>query len=302
MGFAKLSDFTKVPKFESHNHLNLGMQYAKWSAWSGFLIPDFPRRLSGLDEMHEKIIIPYTRPRVKNYQDVVDVMTLAIESAIEDNIKVLEGSIDLQFVGQCGGIDQFIQMVDHLVSKFKNQIDFRPELGVGKTFDKEKVKEWLEPVLKSERFKSIDLYGPEVFDDLEIFDHYYNLAETLGMKKKAHVGEFSAPETIRSMIQTLGLDEVQHGITSVKDWEIMHFLKENRIKCNVCPESNVILGAHPNLKSHPVRQMLEAGIKVSINTDDLLLFNKTISQQCFEMVLEGLFTKKEMIEVLEGAF
>ena len=47
-----VSEFKKRAKMDAHNHLNLGMRYASYVSWAGFYIPDFPRKLNGLDEMH----------------------------------------------------------------------------------------------------------------------------------------------------------------------------------------------------------------------------------------------------------
>ena len=297
-----LKDLIACPKVEAHNHLNLGMRYSSYVKWAGFYIPNFPRRLKGLDEMHEAVIIPYTRPRVKTYEDVESVFSLSIESAIQDNVKILEGSCDIQFVEQCGGVDKFTSLVQKLSARYSDKIDFRPEIGVGKTFDREKIKMWLDLLLDSNTFKSIDLYGPEVENRLDFFVPYYKKAENLGIKKKAHVGEFSEASSIVRMVNLLGLDEVQHGDTCVFSKDVIKFLAQNKIRCNLCPESNFVLGAVKSIKDHPIRQMVEEGISVTVNTDDLLLFNRSISEQCMDLVENGLFSAEEMIKILKDSY
>ena len=86
-----VSDFISLPKIDAHNHLNLGMRYASYAPWAGFYIPNFPRKMKGLDEMHE-IIGEYTRPRAKTMRDVTDLLVLSINDAIADGVKVLETS------------------------------------------------------------------------------------------------------------------------------------------------------------------------------------------------------------------
>ena len=80
----------------------------------------------------------------------------------------------------------------------------------------------------------------------------------------------------------------------------MKFLANHHIRCNVCPESNVMLGAVASYKDHPIRKMVDAGIECTINTDDLLLFNKTCSEQCVELVKAGLFTTDELRAMLKS--
>ena len=294
------SDFISCPKVDVHNHLNLGMKYASYVPWAGFYIPDFPRKLNGLDDMHANIIGPYTRPRIKTAKDVEDVITLSIKDAIADGVTVLEGSVDIQFVHHLGGTEPLIEMVAKIVNKYKDQILFLPELGMGKTFGIDKIQKWAPDLLNSGVFKSIDLYGPEVEDGIEDFKNIYELATSLNIKKKAHVGEFSDAHSVQRFVEFFDLNEVQHGIGAAQDPAVMKFLADHHIRCNVCPESNVMLGAVASYKDHPIRKMVDAGIECTICTDDLLLFNKTCSEQCVELVKAKLFTTDELRDMLKA--
>lgn len=296
---ASVSDFINCPKVDVHNHLNLGMKYASYVPWAGFYIPDFPRKLNGLDDMHANIIAPYTRPRVKTAKDVEDVISLAIKDAVADGVTVLEGSVDIQFVHHLGGTEQLAEMVTKLVNKYKDQILFLPELGMGKTFGMDKIQKWVPDLLNTGVFKSIDLYGPEVEDGIEDFKNIYELAGKLGIKRKAHVGEFSDAHSVQRFVEFFELEEVQHGIGAAQDPKVMKFLADHHIRCNVCPESNVMLGAVASYQEHPIRKMVDAGITCTINTDDLLLFNKSNSEQCVELVKAGLFTIEELRSMLK---
>ncbi len=292
-----VEEFVSHSKTEAHNHLNLGMLYNTYKVWAGFEIPGFPRKLNGLTEMHE-IIGKYTRPRAKTADDAHDLFVMGLNDAVADGITVLEGSIDLQFVGHCGGVEPFTRMIADIRDQFSDRIEFRPELGMGKTFPQEKIQQWVPACLESGVFKSIDLYGPEVFEGLEPFRNIYELAGKLGVKKKAHVGEFSDAKSVAQFVEFFELEEVQHGIGAVQDRGVLKLLADNHIRCNVTPTSNVMLGAVPSLKEHPMRRMADAGVPLSIGTDDLLFFNRTVSQQCADLVDCGLFTESELFTIL----
>ncbi len=296
MGLA--DEFVAHRKIEAHNHMNLGMLYNTYKVWAGFEIPDFPRKLNGLPEMHE-IIGKYTRPRAKTADDARDLFTMTLRDAVADGITVLEGSVDLQFVGHCGGVEQFVAMITEIRTQFADSIDFRPELGMGKTFPQEKIQEWVPACLETGVFTGLDLYGPEVFEGLEPFKGMYELAGRLGIKRKAHVGEFSDARSVAQFVEYFELDEVQHGIGAVSDTGVLKLLADNHIRCNVTPTSNVMLGAVSSLKEHPIRRMVDAGVPVTIGTDDLLFFNRTVSQQCADLVECGLFTKEELFSILD---
>lgn len=296
---ANLDTFVKHPKIDAHNHLNLGMHYSKYAAWAGFLIPDFPRKMSGLGEMHE-IIGQYTRNRSATAQDVEDLICMSIEDAICDGVSVLEGSVDIGFVKHCNNdVDSLLALIERIQLKYKDQIDFRPELGLGKLFDKKCLNKWVIPLLEGKVFKSMDLYGPEVEDGLEDFKKFYECAGKLGIKRKAHVGEFSDAASVKYFIDYFDLQEVQHGIGAAKDDKVLQFLKDKNIRLNITPESNVMLSAVASLQEHPIRKIYDVGIPITIGTDDLLFFNRTVSEQCLDLVEANVFTEEEMLSILD---
>ena len=203
---------------------------------------------------------------------------------------MLEGSIDLQFVGHYHeDYDAFLGMISDVVAKYKDKITFRPELGIGKTFDDEKVQKWVPILMKSSVFKSVDLYGPETFDGIERFKPLYELAGKCGLKRKAHVGEFSDAASVKGFIEEFSLEEVQHGIGAAKDDKVLQFIADKKIRCNVTPTSNVLLSAVKRMEDHPIKKMFEAGVRLSIGTDDLLFFNRSVSEQCADLVDAGAF-------------
>ena len=296
---SELEVFKTHPKTDAHNHLNLGMRYASYAPWAHFLIPNFPRVMNGLDEMHE-VISTFTRPRCQTAEDVKDLISLSIEDAIADSVVVLEGSIDLQFVGHYKeDFDAFTGMVASLVEKYKDKITFRPELGIGKTFDDAKVQKWVPILMKSGVFKSVDLYGPETFDGLDRFKPLYELAGKCGMKRKAHVGEFSDAASVKKFIEEFSLEEVQHGIGAAQDDKVLQFIADKKIRCNVTPTSNVLLSAVKRMADHPIKKMFEAGVRLSIGTDDLLFFNRSVSEQCVDLVDAGVLTEEQILKILD---
>ena len=119
------------------------------------------------------------------------------------------------------------------------------------------------------------------------------MAEKYGLKKKAHVGEFSDAASVKNFVEMFNLDEVQHGIGAAQNDKVLQFLADRKIRCNVCPQSNVMLGAVKDLKSHPLRKMMDAGVPISIGTDDILFFGKTNSEQFYDLVKVNLITEKE---------
>lgn len=141
-------------------------------------------------------------------------------------------------------------------------------------------------------FKSIDLVGDETLGVNDFID-IYSYAKSNNMILRCHVGEFSTANYINDALIKLNLDEIQHGLSIINDMKLMNKIKEQGIRVNLCPASNIGLGTVKEY-SYPLRILLDNGIKVSINTDDLLIFNKTIS----DIYLDLYNTQKFSIEEL----
>ena len=195
------------------------------------------------------------------------------------------------------GIPMILKMIQEVKDKFTSKINFRPELGMGKTFGIDRIQEWAPICLESGLFNSIDLYGPEVEEGIEDFDQIFKLAGKLGIKRKAHVGEFSDAKSVRRFVEFFELEEVQHGIGAAQDDSVLQFLKDRNTRLNITPESNVMLGAVKSLEEHPIKKIVEAGVRVTISTDDLLFFNKSVSEQCFDLVKANILTIDQIKEI-----
>jgi len=117
------------------------------------------------------------------------------------------------------------------------------------------------------------------------------------MKLKAHVGEFGGAAEIRRTVELLELDEVQHGIAACESVEVMRWLAANRTRLNVCPTSNVMLDAVSHLAAHPVRLLYDNGIPVTINTDDPMIFDQSVSDEYRNLYRAGVFSAAELDEI-----
>ena len=74
----------------------------------------------------------------------------------------------------------------------------------------------------------------------------------------------------------------------------MRWISDNHIQLNVCPTSNVILDAVPDLVSHPIRILFDNGVSVTINTDDLTIFGQSVSKEYRNLYRAGVFSAQEL--------
>ena len=77
----------------------------------------------------------------------------------------------------------------------------------------------------------------------------------------------------------------------------MDFLAENHIQLNITPSSNVLLGRAPDMTSHPIAKLYRHGIDVSVNSDDVLLFDSDVSKEYLRLYQSGCLTAEELDEI-----
>jgi len=97
----------------------------------------------------------------------------------------------------------------------------------------------------------------------------YEVARAAGLHVTGHAGEDTGPENIAAALEALQLERIDHGIAVVEDPALMERLAGARVPFNVCPSSNVVIAnRYSSLAEHPLRRMRDAGLLVTINTDD----------------------------------
>lgn len=99
---------------------------------------------------------------------------------------------------------------------------------------------------------------------------------------------------MKEAVEELQLQEVQHGIAAAKSVPVMNYLAEHGIQLNICPTSNLMLGRVESLRNHPIRTLYDHGVRVTINSDDILVFGQSVSQEFLSLYRVGLFTAEEL--------
>jgi adenosine deaminase len=115
------------------------------------------------------------------------------------------------------------------------------------------------------------------------FSEVYARAHELGLGRTAHAGESSGPEGVWDALEHLHLDRVDHGVRAIEDPRLVDHLAANGTTLNVTPTSNVITGLYPDIDHHPVGPLIEAGVPVTINSDDPKAMNVTLSGEFAEV-------------------
>jgi adenosine deaminase len=107
------------------------------------------------------------------------------------------------------------------------------------------------------------------------FAEAYAIAGAAGLGCTMHAGEWAGPESVRSAL-TLPITRIDHGVRAVEDAELVHELAAREVVLDCCPTSNVVLGVYPDYEAHPLPRLREAGVKVTLGSDDPPYFGATI--------------------------
>lgn len=129
------------------------------------------------------------------------------------------------------------------------------------------------------------------------FRRVFAKAKEEGFRLVAHAGEEGPPEYIYEALDILKVDRIDHGNTSIQDPALISRLVEEQIALTVCPLSNTRLCVVDDMKHHPLPRMLEAGIKVTVNSDDPAYFGGYLNEN-YEAVCDILGNDTELLAQL----
>ncbi len=131
------------------------------------------------------------------------------------------------------------------------------------------------------------------------FAGIYLRARALGLRTSVHAGEWSGPESVREALDTLRPDRIDHGIAAAQDPDLLARLKEEDTILCVAPTSNLRTGAVASAAEHPLRALLEAGVRVTLSADDPSLFGTTTSGE-YRFARDELGLDEAEIRLLAG--
>lgn len=290
-----LTAIKAVPKTDVHCHAFFSARRESIEHWLGHSLTKPPPKMKGVEGMME-YADAVLGPHIKHWEGFEFVAAAAMDNAVRDGVVMLEMSFDIRLAEfYPNGVKELCTFIEALVERYRAQVDLRPELGFSRgNADDPKLMALAHAAIELGFFQSIDLYSRQEVCPPEVMKPLFTKARAAGMKRKAHVGEFGGAEEVRRTVEVLDLDEVQHGIAAAESVEVMRWLSENQIQLNVCPTSNVMLDGVPDLASHPIRILYDHAVPVTINTDDLMIFGQSVSEEYRNLYQAGVFSAEEL--------
>ncbi|WP_373430661.1 adenosine deaminase [Streptomyces sp. B3I8] len=133
--------------------------------------------------------------------------------------------------------------------------------------------------IRPEGLVSFGLGGPEIGVPRPQFKPYFDRAIAAGLRSVPHAGETTGPETVWDALRELRAERIGHGTSSARDPKLLAHLAEHRIPLEVCPTSNIATRAVATLDEHPIRAFVDAGVLVTVNSDDPPMFGTDLNTE-----------------------
>jgi adenosine deaminase len=219
---------------------------------------------------------------------------------VAQNVKYLETSFAsgmLEFGGLNGR-----EVLGAIHSAVPEGLEVRIFLGIHHNGAGPKMMPVLEEALGWKELAGIDLHG---FEDAPLEPWtapYWAAARKAGKYTKAHAGEFMGADFVRRILDELQPQRIEHGARAVEDRTLVAELKRRGIALDLCPISNHKLMPGISLVNHPIRRLFDAGVKVTISTDDPISFGNRINDEYAALGEKGGFSRRELGQIARNGF
>lgn len=289
------------PKSDLHNHFVLGGSRQYLWKMTGIRIEPVKSPISSMDEMHE-----WNRENLGGRFETSEMRKLLIRAAIhqarEDGVTVLEIGEDVWGLSEYfhNNIDELVEAFTSAQKEIAPDMELRLQIGLSRHCSIGYLEDCLSHFWGNKAFYSIDLYGDELAQPIENFKSIYRRAKKEGLRLKAHVGEWGSAKDVRRAVEELELHEVQHGISAVYDESVVRFLEDHHIRLNITPSSNILLGRVPCMSDHPIGRLYRSGVDVTINSDDILIFDSDVSKEYLRLYESGCLSAEELDSIRQS--
>jgi adenosine deaminase len=304
-----------LPKVDLHRHMEGSLRLATLAEVArehGVELPSYD-----IDELRPYVQFTDDVPDFRNFMEKMELLRRfysageaveriayeAIADAADDNIQYLE----LRFspAGKHISPEEVMFNVTNAVRRATQ--DFPIQVGLLVTIVREFGVRVAEQVLdlalayRNRGVVGLDLAGHEETHSGVPFADVFRRAREDGLHVTIHAGEVGGADNVREALELLGAERIGHGVRAIEDETVVQLLMDRGITLEVCPTSNLQTGVTPTFTLHPLRDLFDLGIKVSINTDDPSISDTTLTDEYMVAVATMGFSVTEIEQTIMNA-
>ena len=299
----------RLPKVELHLHLEGSLEPELAFEFARRNDIDLPHTTAGdmraayrFADLQSFLDVYYASCSVlRSEQDFCDLTRAYLDRAIADNVRHVEPFFDPQThtsrnVPYHAVVTGIRRALDE--ARERDGVTSRLILCVLRDHSAAEALATLEEALEDDTpIDGIGLDSGEVGNPPSKFVEVYARARAAGLHAVAHAGEEGPASYIRDSLDLLGAKRIDHGVRCLEDPELVARLVRDRVCLTVCPNSNVALRVFDRMEDHPLRAMLDAGLSVTVNSDDPAYFGGYIGEN-YRAVASALDLSAEQLVTL----
>ncbi len=309
-----------LPKIELHVHLETSLRLRALAERARmdpicepYLVSD-PSRHHGYDRLRRLRYVSRTG-KVPDYlythENIATITYELLQDAARQNVRYTEVRVGGRRGFMLLGVRGMLEAVAEGQRRAREEFGIHARTLV--TLVRERGPEAAAEVVEvaAECAKSCGVVGIDIAGDEEnfppiLFKRTCEIAREAGLGITVHAGEFSGPASIWTAIYQLGATRIGHGFRAIEDPNLVAYLRDHRITLEACPTSNLRLGVVHSLREHPLRRLYDAGVPVTINSDDPLLLGTSLTLELGRVSRELGFTLEDLRRLMgfaaEAAF
>jgi adenosine deaminase len=287
----------------------------------GVTVPVSLMNLSGLVQVQDQDPMTFTnflekfktlRQFYKSPQVIHRVTREAVEDAAKDNVRYLELRFTPVALSRAEGfplhdvMDWVIDSAREAAKEFKIAVGLIASVNRHESPELAEQVAWLAAEHLEDGLLGLDLAGNEAEFKSDPFHGIFREARQAGLRLTIHAGEWGPAENVRDALENLGAERIGHGVRVLEDERVLAQAKERGAVFEVCITSNFQSGVVKSLEAHPLPRMLEAGLKVTVNTDDPSVSRITLSDEyrhvCEDLQLPPDALKRSVLVAAQAAF
>ena len=265
-------DFIRLSKTDSCNQLDCGMRPSSYVAWSGFYIP----------QVTEKEIEFYSKIRIKAEKDVKSLLTLSVNEALADNVKVLEGTVGMELMAFCSTPASFAEIVRNTVQKYSDRLELRPYLGINT--DAGENMSLARSFISGGVFSGTDFYGHSCSEHPEYFAETAAELHEAGLRVKFNASHIESVQQLEKVLEFLKPDIISGFNNALLD-QCADLLAAHKTEVCFSPDAQDVKETAACIK-----KLTERKISVKLGSSKILYHNHTLSDFASELCNTGLLS------------
>ncbi len=294
-----------LPKTETHLHVEGALPYeiltgwdpARYAANPPFRRPDY--RYETFPDF-ERILLENALPWFTTAERYYEATKVMFAKHVAENVRYVETSFHLpvtKFINVPGP-----EIIAAIRAAAPRGLEVRVFTGMLRSDLAGNLRSTIDQLHTWTDLAGVDLHGFEQMPTEPDTAKVWARLRAAGKVTKCHAGEFDGPARVREAIEVLGVNRIQHGVRAIEDPAVLRLAADRGVTFDVCPISNIRLKVFRSMAEHPLRRLMQAGVRCTVSTDDPLCFANSVIGEYANLAGAMGFTRAELAQVARNGW